>query len=106
MARIGTYGLGTSVRQPESSGPGLADVAGYQQRQATAMLGQAAQQEQERNRFNQQIREQERAGRQQLGSTVGSAVGGVYAGATYGSAAGPWGAAIGGLVGALAGRYL
>lgn len=87
------YGLG---------GVGLAGYGLDQKQGAMRMMGDAAQQEQQRNIKNEQIRAQRKAGNQQLGSTLG-AMGGMYIGASYGSAGGPIGAAIGALVGAAAG---
>lgn len=90
---VGTYGLGTSVRGP-AGGPGLASLGGAQQQQATAVLGQVARQEVERDNAN-------RAGEQaQKQGALGLAVSGAATGAMVG---GPWGAAIGGALGAIAG---
>lgn len=72
------------------------------QQDAMNSLGAAAEQEGRRNMQNQQLEQQEKAGRVQLGSTLGS-IGGFYAGAQMGSVGGPLGALIGGTVGAIAG---
>lgn len=92
MAR--TYGLG---------GGGLAGVAQGQQREAAAMLGKAADAEQEREIKNEAIERERKAGNTQLGSTLGGLAGGAAAGAMYGSSAGPWGTLIGAGLGAVAG---
>jgi hypothetical protein len=75
-------------------GGGLVSVGLGQQRQASDMLGNAADQEAERNIGNRQREQQRKAGNVQLGAT---------AGAYYGSSLGPYGALIGGVVGAIGG---
>jgi len=80
----------------------LASFGSDQKGQAIQELGRASDEESKRNMRNQQLEQQEKAGRVQLGSTVGSAAG-MAIGAQYGTAGGPWGALIGGAVGALAG---
>jgi hypothetical protein len=92
------YGLGASL-----SSAGLAGQGAQQQREATAMLGAAADQEQQRKLKNEQIEAERKQGNQQLGSTVGAAAG-MAIGAEYGSVGGPWGAVIGGVLGALGSR--
>lgn len=72
------------------------------QQDAMNTLGAAAEQENRRNMQNQQIEQQQKAGRVQLGSTLG-ALGGFYAGSQVGAVGGPLGALIGGTVGAIAG---
>jgi len=79
-------------------GGGLVSVGLGQQRQAADMLGDAADQETERNIGNRQREQQRKAGNVQLGAT-----GGAMAGAYYGASLGPWGAVIGGVAGAIAG---
>lgn len=94
MARIGTYGVSQGVGSPAGGGLGLAGVGVDEQRSATDMLGQAAQQEQQRNTYNRNARQQQKQGALGLAAT----------GATTGfSVGGPWGAVIGGVVGAVAG---
>ena len=66
------------------------------------MLGNVADQENKRNMQNQQIEQQQHAGKVQLGTTLG-AVGGFALGAKVGAVGGPLGALIGGTVGAIAG---
>jgi uncharacterized membrane protein len=80
------YGLGAA---------GLAGIGLQQKSEAINMMGQLAQQEQERNIHNQQMRDARRAGNQQLGTTLGS-----FAGMAMG---GPVGMAIGAAAGLLAG---
>ena len=88
MAR---YGVGAS----------LASLGQGQKSEAMEVLGQAADVETRRNAQNKMLEAQEKAQRQQLGSTVGS-LAGAAVGAKYGSIGGPWGSLIGGLVGAVA----
>ena len=96
------YGLGYSLNSMMgSAGSGLVGQGMQQQRDATAELGLAADQEQQRIITNQQREAARKAGNQQLGATAGALVG-----AEYGSSIGPWGTLIGGLVGAVAGRLM
>lgn len=83
-------------------GASLANMGSGQQREATQLLQQAANQEDERNRQNKALAAQEKAGKRQLGSTLG-ATAGFALGAQQGSVGGPWGALIGGVVGYVAG---
>lgn len=83
-------------------GASLASFGAGQKAQAIEELGRASDEESRRNMRNQQLQQQEKAGRVQLGSTVGSAAG-MAIGAKYGTAGGPWGALIGGAIGAVAG---
>lgn len=83
-------------------GASLASFGSDQKAQAIQELGRASDEESRRNMRNQQLQQQEKAGRVQLGSTVGSAAG-MAIGAQYGASGGPWGALIGGAVGAIAG---
>lgn len=87
------YGLGASL-----GSMGLVGQGQKQQAEATAMLGDAAKQEQDRIIMNERNEAARKQGNQQLGATAGA-----MAGMTYGSSLGPWGAVIGGLVGGLAG---
>lgn len=77
-------------------GASLANMGSGQQREATQLLQQAANQEDERNRQNKALAAQEKAGKRQLGSTLGATAGFALGG-------GPWGALIGGVVGYVAG---
>jgi len=86
------YGIGAS----------LASMGASQYREATGMLREAANEEDERNRKNKALEAQEEAGKRQLGSTLG-ATAGFAAGSQAGSVGGPWGALIGGVVGYVAG---
>lgn len=79
-------------------GASLASMGMEQKDQAFKMVGEAAKEEESRNKFNEQLEQQRKAGNQQLGGAVGAALG-----AQYGSALGPWGTIIGGVVGAVAG---
>lgn len=97
-----TYGLGTDIRGPSGAGPGLATIGQDQQRAATQLLGQAADDEAQREIGNKQRKAADKAGKAQLGASIGAA-GGMAVGAQYGSAMGPWGALAGGIIGALAG---
>ncbi len=72
------------------------------QQDAMNTLGAAAEQEGRRNMQNQQIEQQQQAGRVQLGTTLG-ALGGFALGSKVGAVGGPMGALIGGTVGAIAG---
>lgn len=81
------YGIGAS----------LASIGQEQHREAMRMVGEAANQEQQRNIANQQIEQQTKAGNMQLGSTLG---------ATVGSAFGPLGTLAGGAIGAIAAGFL
>jgi hypothetical protein len=85
------YGVGAS----------LVSAGLDQKRQATDVLGRAADMESRRNAQNTALAGQEKAGKQQLGGTLGA-----LAGAEYGSALGPWGALIGGALGAVAGGWM
>lgn len=89
----GNYGVGASLGKM-----GLVGVGLQQKRDATAQLGQAADEEQRRNLENERRERERQQQNQQLGATAGA-----LAGATYGSAMGPWGTIIGGVVGGLAG---
>lgn len=90
-----TYGLSTSIRGPAAAGGlGLAGLGVDEQRDATSMLGQVAQQEQQRNTYNRNARQQRKQG------ALGLAATGAATGAQVG---GPWGALIGGVAGAVAG---
>lgn len=77
-------------------GATLQTLGQAQQQDAMAMLGSAAEQESRRNMQNQQLEQQEKAGKVQLGSTLG-ALGGFYV------VGGPLGALIGGTASAIAG---
>lgn len=88
----GGYGLGAA---------GLTGAGLQQKDEALAVLGRAADQEQQRSITNKQIEAQRKAGNQQLGATVGG-LAGAYAGAQAGAGLGPWGAMAGAVVGALA----
>lgn len=100
--KMGTYGLGTSVRGPTSIGAGgLAGQGQQQQQGAMQALGSAAEQETSRGIANQQLEQQEKQGNVALGTSVGT-IGGMAIGAKMGSVGGPMGAAIGAVVGALA----
>jgi len=83
-------------------GASLASLGQEQKREAVQMLGKAADEEAARNVKNQQLAAQDKAGKQQLGSTLG-ALGGMALGAQYGAIGGPMGALIGGAIGAIAG---
>lgn len=83
-------------------GATLQSLGQAQQQEAMTMLGNAAEQENSRNIKNEQIEQQQKAGKVQLGLTLG-ALGGFYAGAQVGAVGGPLGALIGGTVGAIAG---
>lgn len=86
-------------------GLGAAGLTGFgldQRNDAMAALGKVADQEQERNMANKQIKAQTKAGNVQLGSTLG-ALGGFAAGAQMGSVGGPIGALVGGVLGSVAG---
>ena len=80
------------------------------QQDAMSTLGAAAEQESRRNMQNQQIEQQQKAGRMQLGTTLGS-IGGTVAGAMLtaeggalaGSVSGPVGMAVGALIGGTVG---
>lgn len=88
---------------------GLLAAGQDQFNQAIKGLDSAAQSETQRNVANDQIQQQAKAGKAQLGATLGSAAGGVggglAAGAVYGSAAGSYGAAAGALIGGIAGFF-
>jgi hypothetical protein len=79
------YGVGATLL---SQGQG-------QQQQAVQEMGEAAQQEQQRNVFNQQQEVSRKAGNAQLGATAGALVG---------SALGPLGSMIGGVLGGVASK--
>lgn len=98
MTNTGTYGLATSIRGPASNGAGLTGLGQSQQRDATSLLGQAADQETARNIQNQQIAVQEKSQNAQMGGAAGGAAGGAMFG--------PWGALIGGVIGGLAGGQM
>ena len=88
---------------------GLLGYAQDQFNESLKGLDSAAQGETQRNIENKQIREQEKAGKAQLGATIGGAAG-TLAGAKVGvaiggEAGGPYGAAAGALVGAIAGTF-
>jgi hypothetical protein len=126
----GTYGLAKPL-QLRSRSPGLMSAGNAEQAAGTQMLGSVARQETQRNITNQQLDQEAKAGKAQLGSTVGTLAGGALAsgmaasaattaavaggataaagataGAQAGTAAGPWGMLIGAAIGAIAGRYL
>lgn len=83
-------------------GATLASLGASQKQEAIHGLANAAEEESKRNVQNQQLEQQEKAGKVQLGSTLGAA-GGFYLGAQTGSVGGPLGMLIGGAVGAIAG---
>ncbi len=83
-------------------GATLQSLGQAQQQDAMTTLGAAAEQENSRNIKNEQIEQQQKAGKVQLGTTLG-ALGGFYAGSQVGAVGGPLGALIGGTVGAIAG---
>ena len=83
-------------------GTTLQSLGQSQQQEAMSVLGNVADQENKRNMQNQQIEQQQHAGKVQLGTTLG-AVGGFALGAKVGAVGGPLGALIGGTVGAIAG---
>lgn len=98
---VSTYGKGPNA-DLRSPGVTLTGVGVDQQRDGMSLLGGAAQAENQRNITNQQLAQQERAGKVQLGATLGTTAGMMY-GMKAGSVGGPWGAAIGAAVGAIAG---
>lgn len=80
---------------PRQVGGGLVSAGLGQQQQAADMLGDAANQEQERLLGNKRLEQQRKAGNVQLGAT-----GGALAGFAVG---GPVGGLIGGIAGAIGG---
>lgn len=90
---MATYGMGSSLGKMGLVGQGI-----QQEKESTAALGKAADEEQRRNIENERRERERKQQNQSLGATAGA-----LAGAQYGSAAGPWGALVGGLVGGLAG---
>lgn len=82
-------------------GASLASLGAAYKQDATRAIADAASQEEERNRQNKMLKQQEKAGKVQLGSTLG-ALGGAALGAQYGSVGGPLGSLIGGAAGAIA----
>jgi hypothetical protein len=74
---------------------GLVGAGVGERNTAMGMLGQAADQEQQRNLENQQIQRQTKQGNQQLGATGGALIGM--------EVGGPMGAVVGGLIGGVAG---
>jgi len=88
---MASYGVGAS----------LASMGQEQKQQAVQLLKSSADEESRRNTENKMLAAQEKAGKQQLGSTLG-ALGGAYLGAQYGASFGPYGALIGGAVGYIA----
>lgn len=89
------YGVGAS----------LASMGLDQKRESIEGIRRAAAEEDRRALENKRLETQEKAGKQQLTSTVG-ATAGFALGAQYGSAGGPWGALIGGALGAIAGGLI
>lgn len=83
-------------------GATLQSLGQSQQQEAMSVLGNVADQEARRNMQNQQIEQQQHAGKVQLGTTLGAA-GGFAIGSQIGVVGGPMGALIGGAVGAVAG---
>lgn len=93
-----TYGLGTTMGSGPRVGAGLMAQGQDQEQLGTQLLGQAAQQETERNIGNARRKAEAQQGGAQLGGMVG---------AQYGMAVGgPWGALAGGIIGSLAGSNL
>lgn len=90
--RGGYFGVGAS----------LASLGASEKHEAIQGLAHAAEEESKRNIQNEQLDQQEKAGKVQLGSTLGAA-GGFALGAQSGSIGGPLGMLIGGAVGAIAG---
>lgn len=93
MNGVGTYGLPGVNRRPTGGGAGLLAMGAGEAGEGLSMIGDAAQQETERNRINEQMKQQQRAGNAQLGATAGAVVGGMVGG--------PVGAAAGGVIGSL-----
>lgn len=83
-------------------GATLQSLGQAQQQDAMSVLGNAAEQENRRNIQNEQIEQQQKAGKTQLGTMLGG-LGGFALGAKVGAVGGPMGALIGGAVGAIAG---
>lgn len=94
----GTYGLGTSIRGPGGSGAGLTGLGQSQQRDATALLGAAADAETNRNIQNEQLEAQKKQSNTSMGASAGAMAGTMIMPG--------WGTVIGGLVGALAGSQM
>lgn len=94
---IGTYGLGTPMSPGAGGDLGLAGAGVEQQREASDMLGLAAQQEAQREATNAGLRQQRKQGR------MGAAATGATIGAQYG---GGWGALAGGVIGYVAAGLL
>ncbi len=89
------YGVGASLASfGRQTGGGLAGVGAGQEAEATALLGDVAAQETQRNAMNTQLRAQSKAGNAQLGSTLGALAGSVIPGV---------GPLLGGVLGGLAG---
>jgi hypothetical protein len=91
------YGVGASLATlgRRGGGAGLAGEGASREAEATQMLGDVAAQETQRNIQNQRMAAQEKAGNQQLGSTLGSVAGFAVGG--------PVGSMVGGVLGGLAG---
>jgi phage tail tape-measure protein len=89
----GNYGVGASLGKL-----GLVGVGLQQKSDASAALGRAADEEQQRVLENERLERARKQQNQSLGATAGA-----LAGATYGASLGPWGAVVGGLVGGLGG---
>ena len=83
-------------------GASLMSLGASQKQEAIRGLASAADEESRRNLQNERLKQQEKAGKVQLGGTIG-ALGGAALGAQYGSIGGPLGSLIGGAVGAIAG---
>lgn len=96
MNGVGTYGLPGVSRRPTGGGAGLLAMGANEGSQGLSMIGDAAQQETERNRMNEQMQQQRRAGNVQLGTSLG-----MMGAAALG--AGPVGVAAAGIIGALSG---
>lgn len=89
---MATYGMGSSLGKMGLVGQGI-----QQEKESTAALGKAADEEQRRNIENERRERERKQQNQTLGATAGA-----MAGATYGSSIGPWGTVIGAVVGGLA----
>ncbi len=89
----GSYGVGASL-----GSLGLAGMGMQQQKEATDMLGKAADEEQRRNIANKQAEQQRKTTNMTTGATTGAMIGTqIMPG---------WGTVIGGAIGAIAGNFM
>lgn len=87
-----SYGVASAMRDVSSAN--LASTGEDEAQQGVGMMGKAADEEQQRNAFNQQVRASNKSGNAQMGATAGAVIGSFFGMPMVG-------AALGGVIGGM-----